>query len=345
MAGTDFSGFYRAKAWMSNFRTGGAATAPILDNVMSSNAFVEQRLRLKIASGEENVKAVAFFEIDFGAWGDVAGGSKQASSDTTGLGASRNLGGALGGDRINLETKNVYLWFKLPNTSLDFTVGLQNQSDAYAGLLFGAADMAGVFVKGKMAPVDYTLGWAKLYENATNKSDDLTFYLASAKFAPTKDVKLGLNFYFLQDDTQKIAGTLPTTSGTSTGLGTGALWGSITSLNKKKIYVPGIDFAVNAGPATVSGFLIYQTGKADFLDPADTDIDIKGFAFDLRGDMNIGPGKAFLEGLYISGGDNVAKEVKSIVTFSDFDASPGGNSAYNRTKRLAKPSGDGSRSS
>jgi hypothetical protein len=325
VAGTDFSGLYRAKAWMSNFRTGGAASAPALDNVMPSNAFVEQRLRLKIASGEENVKAVAFFEIDFGAWGDVAGSVKQASTDTTGLGAGRNGGGALGADRINLETKNVYLWFKLPNTSLDFTVGLQNQSDAYAGLLFGAADMAGVFVNGKMEPLSYTLGWAKLYEFDTSKSDDLTFYLASAKFAPTKDVKLGLNFYFLQDDTGKVATTF------AIGSGTGALWPSLSSANKKKIYIPGIDFAVNAGPATLSGFLIYQTGKADFLAPTDTDIKIQGFAFDLRGDMNIGPGKAFLEGLYISGGDNNANKLKSIVTFSDFDASPGGNSAFGRT--------------
>jgi hypothetical protein len=325
VAGTDINGLFRAKAWMSNFRTGDTRTSPALAKDAPTNAFVEQRLRLKFASGEENVKAVAFFEIDFSAWGDVAGSAKQATTDTTGLGAGRNIGGALGADRINLETKNVYLWFKLPNTSLDFTVGLQNQSDAYAGLLFGAADMAGVFMNGKMDPVSYTLGWAKLYEYDSSKSDDLSFYLASAKFAPTKDVKLGLNLYFLQDDTGKVAQPF------AIGSGTGALYSLGSSLNKKKIYIPGIDFAVNAGPATLSGFFIYQTGKVDFLAASDTDIDIKGFAFDLRGDMNLGPGKAFLEGLYISGGDNTSRKVESIVTFSDFDASPGGNSAFGRT--------------
>ena len=148
------------------------------------------------------MKAVAFFEIDYSAWGDAAGmtkndgvygnGSTSTGGETgmgtggniIGTGAGRNTGGALGADRINIETKNVYVWFKLPNTSLDFTVGMQNQTDAYAGLLYGGADMAGVFVNGKMAPVSYTLGWAKLYENATAKADDMTLYVGRREVRP-----------------------------------------------------------------------------------------------------------------------------------------------------------------
>lgn len=340
VAGTDINGFYRTKAWMSNFRT--SSSAGVLAKDAPSNGFVEQRLRLKLTSGEENVKAVVQFEIDFAAWGDAAGGTavenKSGSTvvDAYTGGAARNSGGALGGDRINLETKNVYVWFKLPNTSVDFTVGLQGQTDSYAGLLFNGADMAGVFVNGKLDPLAYTLGWAKLYENSSGKTDDFTLYLASAKLSPTKELKLGLNFYFLQDDTGKSANSLPLNGSSQVaatgGLGTGALWGAIPAgVNKKKIYIPGIDFAFNAGPATLSGFGMYQFGKIDYLTAGSTDIDIRGFAFDLRGDMNIGAGKAFLEGLYISGGDNVTNKVKSIVTFNDFDASPGANSAFART--------------
>jgi hypothetical protein len=252
----------------------------------------------------------------------------------------RNNGGALGADRINTEIKNTYVWFKVPNTSLDFTVGLQNQSDSYAGLLFGAADFAGVFVNGKYDPVAYTLGWAKLYENTSQKADDMTLFLASAKFSPTKDVKLGLNLYYLQDDTGKAVNTLPVTGSAAVvnapySLGVDALWYRVPfgtgNLNSKKIFTPGIDFTANAGPATLSGFFIYQTGKIDYQVASQSDIDVKGYALDLRGDMNVGPGKAFLEGLYISGGDNNSAKIKSIVTFSDFDASPGGNSAFGRT--------------
>ena len=49
----------------------------------------------------------------------------------------------------------------------------------------------------------YKLGWAKLYENDNLKTDDLTLYVAEVNFLPGKDVKLGVNFYFLQDDTEK----------------------------------------------------------------------------------------------------------------------------------------------
>jgi hypothetical protein len=330
MAGTDITGFYRAKAWMSNYRTN--VIPPTIAKDAPTNAFVEQRIRLKFSFGEEKVKVVFFTENDISSWGDAAGSVKTATTDTTGLGAERNTGGALGGDRINTEIKNSYVWFQLPNTPLDFTVGLQNQSDAYAGLIFGAADMAGVFVNGKMEPVSFTLGWAKLYEFNSAKSDDLTLYLAAAKFAPTKDVKLGFNFYFLQDDTGKaipaIAYPIATGTGALFGTGTGAIPAGV---NSKKIYTPGVDFAVNAGPATISGFAIYQFGKIDYSSSAIKDIDISGFAGDVRLDMNAGPGKLFVEGLYISGGDNNANKIKSITTFSDFDASPGGNSAFGRT--------------
>ena len=46
-------------------------------------------------------------------------------------------------------------------------MGLQNQSDDYAGVLYGGADLAGVFMTGQYEPVKYKLGFAKLYENQT----------------------------------------------------------------------------------------------------------------------------------------------------------------------------------
>ncbi len=318
MAGLDVSGFYRAKAYMSNFKN--ASTTPMLGKDGPTASYVEQRIRIKWSFGEENVKAVFFTENDISAWGDQAG-----STNVTGAspgGAMRNTGGALGADRINTEIKNTYVWFKLPDTTLDFTVGLQNQSDAYAGLLFGAADMAGVFANGKFDPVALSLGWAKLYENNFAKADDLTLYVASAKIAPTKELSVGINFYFLQDDTQKTPN--------ATALPFAAVAGAE---NKKRIYVPGVNAAFNAGPATISGFFLYETGKIDFISPSVVqDIDISGFAGDLRGDVNLGPGKGFIEGLYISGGDGSdATKFKSIFTLSDVNASPGGNSFFART--------------
>ncbi len=75
---------------------------------------------------------------------------------------ARNAGGALAADAIQLETKNVYVWFKVPDTSLDVTVGLQSQSDHYAGIFYGGADMAGIFVEREVraGEVDPRLGEA-----------------------------------------------------------------------------------------------------------------------------------------------------------------------------------------
>lgn len=283
MAGTDINGFYRAKGYVSNFKSGGT-----IGKDLPSQAYVEQRFRLRLASGDENVKAVIFFEQDLN-WGD--------NNYTSG----RNVGGALGADSINLELKNAYVWFKVPNTSVDVTAGLQGVNDSYGGLFLFYGDMAGIFVNGKMDPVSYRLGWSKWFEQTTAKADDATFYLAEAKFAPAKDVKLGVNLYFIQDDRLKTAATP----------------------SKTRIYMPGFDASLAAGPATVSGWFFYQSGKQDFLTAGSTDYDIKGFAFELRGDMNVGPGKAFLMGTYVSGGDNTLKEFKSVKAGNDYAAGMG----------------------
>ena len=201
-------------------------------------------------------------------------------------------------------------------------MGLQNQSDDYAGIIFGGADMAGIFVTGMVEPVSYKLGFAKLYENQTQKTDDQTLYTAAVKFTPVKEVKLGFNFYYLQDDSGKVVGTMPT-----------VLPFAITAGNqfKAKVYAPGVDGTFKAGPATISGFAMYQWGKVDYLLDNVSDIDINAFMLDARADMNLGPGKFFVEGLYLSGGDGSSDKYKAPVTLATREASPGGNSSYTRT--------------
>ena len=86
-----------------------------------------------------------------------------------------------------------------------------------------------------------------------------------------------------------------------------------------------------------SGFALYQFGKIEFPaqgEMSSDSVDIKGYAIDLRADANPGPRQGVPRGgLYISGskmsGDN--PDYEGIITFSDFDASPGGNSAFGRT--------------
>ena len=315
------SGFYRSKAWLSNFHDGSGG--PSLrtgegSDTEQTNAYVEQRARVKLEFGTENVKAVWFFENDM-LWGD--------SSAVVG----RNQGGALGADSINTETKNLYLWFKVPDTSLDFTVGLQNQSDDYAGTLWGGADFAGVFVNGKFEPVKWKLGWAKLYENTAQKTDDATLYQANVYFVPTKDLTVGANFYFLQDDTGKNGGI-----GLKLNPADDATPGpaSPNANYKLKLYTPGLNATFKAGPATVSGFAFYQWGKFEAVQTTNPDIDVNAYGLDARADMKVGPANVFLEGLYFSGGDKTDKYEAPIGMgeYQGTGTGPGGNSSYTRTR-------------
>ncbi|MDD5761968.1 MAG: hypothetical protein PHP88_05590 [bacterium] len=311
VAGTDINGFYRAKGYVTNFKqyTGGIygpSVAPAKD--APTSAYVEQRFRIKFTSGDENVKAVFFVETD-DVWGDVNNG--------------RNTGGQLGADAASLELKNAFVWFKVPNTSVDVTVGVQNQSDSYAGVFFWAADMGGIFVNAKVDPVALRFGWSKWTENALSKADDRTLYLAEAKFAPAKDVKVGANFYMLQDDRNRagaaavtgaaaysytdnngLVHVFPAVAGVTAGAGASV----------QRVYMPGVDVTFGAGPAKINAFAFYQFGKyADYQNPATADVNIAGLAADARVDLNAGPGNAFVEALYISGGDDPATKYKSVV--------------------------------
>ena len=310
------SGFYRAKAWVSNFH--GLGT---LANEPPTSAFVEQRARFKFDFGTENVKAVWFTEIDMN-WGDLGGQ------------VGRNQGGALGGDSINVETKNLYLWFKVPDTSIDFTVGLQNQTDAYAGVLYGAADMAGIFMTGKFEPVTFKLGWAKLYENQLQKTDDATLYVAEVNLLPAKAVSLGLNFYALQDDTGRAAG-INTKLNPLDQTTANATW--ILANRKLLLYTPGFNATIKAGPATITGFAFYQWGTAEPMLPGGVDIDVNAYGGDLRADLKLGPANVFLEGLYQSG-DDKTDEYNAPIGLGDYQGpaaalnGPAGNSSYTRTR-------------
>jgi hypothetical protein len=314
MADIKASGFYRSKAWLSNFHDGSGG--PSLrtgegTDTEQTNAYVEQRARVKFEFGTENVRAVWFLESDL-----LFGDSSAA--------VARNQGGALGADSIQIETKNLYLWFKIPDTSVDVTVGLQGQSDHYAGVLFGGADMSGIFINGKLEPVKYKLGWAKLYENLAQKTDDSTLYLASVQFAPTKEMTLGVNFYFLQDDAGKNPGTGKLNPGNETAPPDGY---------KLKLYNPGVNATFKAGPATISGFLFYQTGKFESV-VGDPDIDVSAYGADLRADLKAGPGNFFIEGLYLSG-DDQTDEYNAPIGLGDYQGTgtgPGGNSSYTRTR-------------
>jgi hypothetical protein len=320
MADFSSSGWLEIKAHTEQNMTSGASGGAFITpgrNVPTAN-YIEQRQRFTLNWKGENVGASAQFEMDFGAWGDSA------------YTAGRNQGAGLEADSINLETKNFYMWFDIPNTGIKVTAGLQNQTDSFGGMIFGFADMAGVFVTGKMAPVSYKFGGAKFQENGISLDDDVDLYVAEVKFVPVKEARLGLDFYVLRDasgNKTTFAGgqtNLSNTIGritTDYGLGTTAF-----TYNPSTFYYLGVDGAFQAGPVGLSGYAFYNFGK--IKNPVGTsavlsidnnsDIDVKAWAFDLRADADLGPAKTFIEGAYVSGTGENDSDFKAPITASNY---------------------------
>jgi hypothetical protein len=100
------NGIWNTKAYAVNNYDG-------YDDTDDSFQYVTQRMRMYFNFiSSENLKLVYKNEIDF-EWGDSA------------FKNSRNDGGGLGGDTVNLETKNIYLEFMVPDTPVKATIGLQ----------------------------------------------------------------------------------------------------------------------------------------------------------------------------------------------------------------------------
>ena len=323
MADFATSGFVRIKGHMEQNYTAGASGGSFIlpGKDVSTAAYVEQRQRFILDWNTENAGARGYFEIDFGQWGDSA------------YTAARNQGGGLEADSINLETKNFYLWFNIPKTSVKVTAGLQNQTDSFGGMLFGYADMAGIFVTGKVDPVSFKVGWAKFQENGTKVDDDVDFYVAEAKFSPVKEARIGVDLYVLRD----ASGNKTTFAGGQTNLGT-ALRGftdygytvSALTYDPSVFYWIGVDGAVKAGPVGLSGYAFYNGGKVKkatgtvtgaigSFSLAGEDVDVNAYAVDLRADADAGPGKFFVEGAYVSGNGNDSRDkFKAPVTTSNY---------------------------
>src|SRR5512143_2693646 len=255
MAEFSTSGFVRIKGHVEQNYIGGAGSFILPTADPKTASYVEQRQRFTLNWKGENAGAVAQFEMDFGAWGD--------SAYTT----NRNQGGGLEADSINLETKNFFLWFNLPNTGIKVTAGLQNQTDSFGGMIFGYADMAGIFLTGNMAPVSYKLGWAKFQEGGTRIDDDVDLYVAEVKFSPVKEAKVGLDIYALRD----ASGRNGLAAG-QTNLNTlnrifadypGAPAAGVFTYDPSMFYWVGVDAAFKGGPVGLSGYAFYNWGKIE----------------------------------------------------------------------------------
>ena len=161
------------------------------DDHDDSSQYVNQRFRMYFNFiSSENLKLVYKNEIDMD-WGD--------SSTTVG----RNQGGGLGGDSINLETKNVYLEFMVPDTPVRATMGLQGIT-LHKGW-FVSDDLSAAKFDMNFDPVSITAYWAGLeglgVGDADASNDRWSLVGSGAYKAENMDARLSLAYERNPNDT------------------------------------------------------------------------------------------------------------------------------------------------
>jgi hypothetical protein len=255
------------------------------NNLGKSFFYTEQRARLKYTAKFTNdVKLVTHFEID-SRWGD----SSQF--------VARNQGGAMEADSINLETKGVYMEFKVPYLPTIARAGIQPVDDMYKGIFVGT-DAAAVTTVTKLDKATLYLGWMRGYDNknfngatgtvlnigtdgngATNGWPgrySLDSFMLDVKYDISKQLKVGASDYVVYENLTTGSNVLNTT---------------------------GLNASYNFGPGTVDGFVLFQFGDNPAGNFGQVGRKVSSFAANLGGKVKAGPGTFRANFLYASGDD------------------------------------------
>ncbi len=125
--------------------------------------FLDQRLRLYFTfAASKNLKVVTKFEI-----GDVIWGDPNNAGVRTGPGS----GGNVGADAVNLETKNAYVEFNIPNTPSTAILGIQTLMLLDSWIVDD--DFSAAVLVTKLDPFKVTLGYVAGQNGFTNSSGSI----------------------------------------------------------------------------------------------------------------------------------------------------------------------------
>jgi len=144
--------------------------------------WIDQRLRMYFDFiGSENLKLVTKWEADT-LWGYESPG------------AGRHGGGDLGADAVNLEMKNVYIDFAIPNTPVRAQMGVQGLS-LLSGWIFEDDASAAVF-NTSLDPIKIRFGYiAAVNQDVINDLNDMDDFFLELKYAEGPLSVAGVLFY------------------------------------------------------------------------------------------------------------------------------------------------------
>ncbi|KAB0668840.1 hypothetical protein F6V30_15150 [Oryzomonas sagensis] len=316
----EFHGSYMLKYFISNYEQGGAGailsgptpafpSGNTTSNLRINNYF-EQRARLfYTAKASDDLKLVTGFEMD-SVWGDKAQGALTAANSnataSTTTAAFRNSGGALESDAVNLETKWVYLDFKIPATPTRVRAGIQPFKDSIKGVMFDF-DAAGISASTQVNAATFNTAYIRGYDQSyfsvgspmnqanVRGNQNLDIGVVELKYALNKSANVGAAYYIYGDGRPLyLSATATTPVDTST-----------------QVHAFGLTGDAKVGPVALSGFAAYQGGILRNVNSNGDSAFLNAFAYNVAGKMDVGPGTLKTALLFTSGNDNNASTLKS----------------------------------
>ena len=269
-ADSTVSGYYRMQMMTDNLKGN-----PAKDKASESQ--IDQRLRMMYKNTlNEYVYFVYYAEIDT-PWGQPSKGS---------IGG----GGQAGADGVNVETKNAYLDFKIPNSIFSFRTGIQGFADRFEGTVIND-DWAGVLANLAIAPTfNTTLGYFKGNENDTTKWDDKDLYAVQTNFKLSDSFSLMADGYWLSDNSTNL-NTLP----------------DATRTKANDLYILGVAANAKMAGMGLNAWLAYQFGTKDYDAAATGDQDYNALGGSAKLTMKAGPAAIGVRATAFSSNDKADK--------------------------------------
>lgn len=225
-----------------------------------SESMVDQRLRMKFTDSLNDFVSVVYYgEVDT-PWGEQSKGK---------IGG----GGKLGADGVNIETKNAYVDFKVPDSSWKVRTGIQGIADNFSGMVMDE-DASGLTAKGNLAGTSTTLIYSKFDEGKRDTWDDIDFYGLQLQHKFNEHLKIGGDAYLLDDNS-----------------------------GERQTYFIGMTGDYRFSDYGIYGFVVMQDGSADNNGP-----DSQAFAASIKGAMVVPKGDVGVRFIYVSADDSATDD-------------------------------------
>jgi hypothetical protein len=283
-----FTSYYDLSNYTAAGNDGGNTLKNLAKDAPTENYFV-QRVRLGyIAKVSDQVKLNTKFELDYTYWGNNS------------YDVGRGHGAGIGADSVQIETKNLFLELNYP--AVNAKIGMLPYNDSFKGVLFDA-DMAGVLLSHDYSATSVAAGFFRFGDNGgTIGRNSYDMISLDAKYAITKDIKVGAAYYYINDNRTNAAipsqPSLIDANGNDTNTYPAGTTFTAVPANDTKISNLGLNFEGAVGPVTLSGFALKQFGDLDRVRTA------KGYALNLGAKAALLGGTLRSEFLYVSGGKN-----------------------------------------